>query len=581
MERTRARSPGPAIIGVGVLALGVAAGAVAVAEGPGRYTTYPGRFPATAALSILAGLALVAAGLVSFPRQRRGATGVLAILAGLTSFAPAWIAWQDGPPLVPSVALVFAGFTFAFVFHLMLAYPSGNASRTTLRILVVLVYAEALLAALALALTRDPYFDPGCWANCNVNAFLVRSLPSVARRIQSFDRWFVEVAAIVLIAICIVRMAAGSRPALRALAPVAVPGMLFALATLVRAMELGRATIEDPFNEVFFATFVLAGVALTLLAAGLIAAIVRMHLQRRAVAQIVTGLDAAPVPGTLQSALSEALGDPELRIAYRPSNAERYADSSGRPVDEPAAVAGRTNTKIVRNDRTIAVISHSDAVTLDHQIGPAVRLALENERLQAELLSDLEHLRASRARIVETGDDERRLLERDLHDGAQQRLVALSYDIRLARAEAGNDGAVTLLERAVDQTQRALEDLRDVAHGIYPAVLSEAGLAPALATFADTAPMVIDVRADDRRYPAPIETSVYFAITEAIDDASLRGAGRVSVSAVHDDGRLIVTVEDDGAVGASPMTAISDRVGALGGDVVVGDTACRMEIPCE
>lgn len=270
-----------------------------------------------------------------------------------------------------------------------------------------------------------------------------------------------------------------------------------------------------------------------------------------------------------------------LRIAYRPSNAERYVDSSGRPVDEPAAVAGRTNTKIVRNDRTIAVISHSaDAATLDHEIGPAVRLALENERLQAELFSDLERLRASRARIVEAGDDERRLLERDLHDGAQQQLLALSYDIRLARAEAGNDGAAPLLARAVDQTQRALEELRDVVHGIYPAVLSEAGLAPALATFADTASLVLEIRADDRRYPAPVETSVYFAVTEAIDDASLRGAGSVSVSAVHRDGRLTLTVEDDGSVRASPMTAIADRVGALGGDVVVGDTTCRMEIPC-
>ncbi len=153
---------------------------------------------------------------------------------------------------------------------------------------------------------------------------------------------------------------------------------------------------------------------------------------------------------------------------------------------------------------------------------------MENERLQAELVAQLGELRASRARIVETAGAERRRLERNLHDGAQQHLLALSYDIRLARAGAAADGdtaAQMTLATAIEETQGALQELRELAHGIYPAVLAEAGLAPALATLADTAPLPVQIlRAGDRRYPAPVEAAAYFAVAEAIGDAARRGA---------------------------------------------------------
>jgi len=153
---------------------------------------------------------------------------------------------------------------------------------------------------------------------------------------------------------------------------------------------------------------------------------------------------------------------------------------------------------------------------------------VENERLQAELVAQLGELRASRARIVETAGAERRRLERNLHDGAQQHLLALSYDIRLARAGAAADGdtaAQMTLATAIEETQGALQELRELAHGIYPAVLAEAGLAPALATLADTAPLPVQIlRAGDRRYPAPVEAAAYFAVAEAIGDAARRGA---------------------------------------------------------
>jgi signal transduction histidine kinase len=579
------RLAAPARLAAGLAGLAAAAGALAVAAGPGRSTTYPGRSAAGAALTLCAGLALIAAGLVISlgPRPRR--IGDLALLAGFAWFAPTWAAWQNGPPLVPSVAMALGGFTFPLILDLTLAYPGNRARPAPARALIAAAYAEALLAATVLALFRDPYFDPGCLANCNVNTLLVRSLPSLARAVELADRWFTAAAAVGLIAICAVRLAAGSRPARRQLIPVAAPAIMFAGAVAARAIALQRTTVEDPFNAALFTIFTVASAAVVLLAAGLVSGMTRTRAERRAIARIAINLDTAPAPGSLQSALAEALHDPELRIAYWLPAAQRYVDASGRTVPELAATPDRAVTRVIRDGRTVAAISHAGtAPALDSQIGPAIGLGLENERLQAELLAQLGELRASRARIVENADAERRRLERDLHDGAQQRLLALSFDIRLARASAEADGdtaAQMTLATATEETGAALEELRELAHGIYPAILAEAGLAPALTTLADTAPLPVQIlQANDRRYPAPVEAAAYFTVAEAIDDAARRGAERAVVTVARTDRRLIVTVEDNGTGRDSPMLALTDRVGALGGNLFIKETMCRAEIPC-
>ena len=579
------RLAAPARLAAGLAGLAAAAGALAVAEGPGRSTTYAGRSAAGAALTMCAGLALIAAGLVIClgPRPRR--IGDLAVLAGFTWFAPVWAAWQGGPPLVPSLAMALGGFTFPLIVHLVLAYPGGRASPAPARALIAAAYVEALLAATVLALFRDPYLDPSCLANCNVNVYLVRSLPSLAHAVEITDRWFAAAAAVAFIAICAARLAAGSRPARRRLIPVAVPAIMFAAAVAARAVALQRTTVEDPFNAALFAIFAVASAAIVLLAAGLILGVARSGAERRAIARIAVNLGEAPSPGSLQSALAEVLHDPELRIAYWLPGARRYVDASGHAVPEPAATSGGTVTRLMRSGRTVAAITHAgSAPGLDTHIGPAIALGLENERLQAELLARLGQLRASRARIVETADAERRTLERDLHDGAQQRLLALSYDIRLARASAEADGdtaAQMTLAAAMEETGAALEELRELAHGIYPAVLAEAGVAPALATLADTAPLPVQIlQADDRRYPAPVEAAAYFTVAEAVDDAARRGADRAVVTVAPEGGRLVVTVEDNGTDRDAPMIALADRVGALDGSLYLKQTACRAEIPC-
>src|SRR5262249_3621115 len=185
-------------------------------------------------------------------------------------FAPVWAAWQDGPPLAPSLALVVAGFTFPLALHLTLTYPGGRAGSVPARALITAAYLEALLVAAILALFRDPSLDPGFLADCNVTECLVRSLPSLARTVETADRWFAVAAAGALIVFCAARLAVGSRSARRRLMPVAVPAIVFAGAVAARAVALQATTVEDPFNTVLFAIFAVAGAAVIVLAAGLI-----------------------------------------------------------------------------------------------------------------------------------------------------------------------------------------------------------------------------------------------------------------------------------------------------------------------
>jgi signal transduction histidine kinase len=572
-------------LAAGPVALAVGLGALAVAQGPGRFTTYAGRSGLAASLTVTAGLALVLAGLVTSFSRPAGRIGDLAVLAGLTWFAPVWVGWDKGPPLVRSLGMLTAGLAFPLLFHLVLAFPGGQPRGAITRALILTVYLEAALAALGLALFRKPFFDPNCWANCTDNDFLVRSLPRLVRGIEVADRWFTVAAATALVAVCAWRLLRDSGPARRTLLPVALPALLLAAAVIAHAVALQRTPLEDPSDPAFRTIFALGCAAVILLAAGLAWAAVRTRVQRRAVARITASLGQAPPPGSLQTALAQAVGDPELWIAYWLPDAQRYVDANGRPVAEPVAAPGRAVTALVRDGRQIAVVSHTAALpNLEPELGAAVRLALENERLQAQALAQLDQLRASRVRIVETGDNERRRLERDLHDGAQQRLLALSYDLRLARAQAQADGdspTGSLLTQATDQAQAALEELRDLAHGIYPAILAEAGLAAALTTLADAAPLPVELHdVVQGRYPAAMETAAYLLVVEALDDAAGRDASHAAVSAVQDGGRLVVTVQDDGTDRTSSMVQLADRVGALEGRLAVEPARLQAELPC-
>jgi signal transduction histidine kinase len=220
---------------------------------------------------------------------------------------------------------------------------------------------------------------------------------------------------------------------------------------------------------------------------------------------------------------------------------------------------------------------------------------VDNERLQAEVLAQLQELRASRARIVTTGDAERQRLERDLHDGAQQRLVGLSLALRLARARlsAGADPDLrALFDQADERLSAAIGELRELAHGIYPAALTEEGLAAAVEALAEhTSTPITVMHMPQGRFPNPVEAAAYFVIAETTGYmATLDAASGVTVDVQHDGGRLVIEVTEDAAGSPGPeldarFTGLADRVGAVGGQLRVeqaasGGVTIGAEMPC-
>lgn len=571
-------------LALGVLAIGAAVGAYMIAEGPGHSTTYAGTSTAAVVLWFCAGLGLIAAGLLMTARRSSAASAELALAAGLAWFAAAWIAWQEGPPLARSTAALLAAFMFPLVAHLVLSYPTGRLRSPPARAVVAAAYVEACVVAAALALFREPYLDRACWANCSVNSFIVASLPRVTAGVEFVDRWLLATEAVAVAWICAGRLRRASRIARRRLAPIDLAACGLAVAMVARAVALQHSPVEDPFRGTLRAIFAGTAISVTMLAAGLVRAVARGRAERRAVSRVLASLDEAPAPGFLQAALAQALGDAELRIAYPLAANARYVDAHGKAVEEPTPSGGRALTRLTREGQPVAIVSHAEASDLAAYVGPSILLGLENERLHAEVLARLDELRASRARIVETADRERRRLERDLHDGAQQGLLALSYDLRLASAAADADEdteTALFLSDAVAQTQAALEELRELAHGIFPAVLTEVGLAAALATFADTAPVPVQLGEIERaRHPSIVDATAFFAVTEAVHDAARRNATFAAVSIREDQRRLMVDVEDDGVERNSNLMGVVDRVGALSGTVAVGPRSLRAEIPC-
>jgi signal transduction histidine kinase len=313
-----------------------------------------------------------------------------------------------------------------------------------------------------------------------------------------------------------------------------------------------------------------ARAALWAVLAGAVLVLVSRHVRRGArLRRLASGLTSGP--GSLEDSLRAATGDPDLQVAYPVS--DRLVRADGRPV---SASDGRARATLSRGGTTVAVLHHDPALlpvdALEDVLGPAARLALENERLTAEQLVRLDDVRRARADVVEAADTERRRLERALHDGAQQRLLALGYLIRLAQRSAGAAGPH--VEEALAQTQAALDDLRELAHGLHPAVLTEAGLPAALRSLSDRSavPLAVgDVTAE--RFPDSVELAAYLAVRDAVGHAN----GPVRVRAVKLGGELVETVD---GVDLSGSEELQDRIGALGGTVSTTATGTEVRLPC-
>ena len=572
--------PAAALVGAGSV--------VAALDGAGpSLTTYAAASVPAHVADLVAGLAMISVGAVLW-LVRPGPPGVLAVLIGCTWSANDWVGRQAAPPMARSVAMLATPFLLALVVHLALKWPSGRATWPHARTGVLLAYGVATVVAVGQALVRDPLFDQNCWRNCTDNAFLVRADVDVAQALEAFRLWSSVVVGGLLVAAVAWWLARASPAARTATVPVLVPAALVAVAEVGYAVVLLQVPEENPSVAPFTVVFLVRAAALTALALGLARTASRTTRTRRAVGRLAQDLASAPAPGLLRDVLARSVGDDRLEVAYWLDGPQRYVDAEGRTVD-PVPTRDQAVTTITRDDRRVAIVVHDrslrEAHDLKSEIGAATRLAVDNERLRAEVLFRLEDLRASQARVVARSDATRRGLERDLHDGAQQRLLAVSSELRLALAAAGSHGdaeVASLLTRAATEAALALTELRELAHGIFPAILADAGLGPALRTYAAAAPLALDVaHVVDRRWDLGAESAAYVVVVEAVADAVRRSASYVSVAVEEDAGHVVVALHDDGSErDPAQLVHLVDRVGALGGRMHAGTAALRAEIPC-
>jgi signal transduction histidine kinase len=333
-------------------------------------------------------------------------------------------------------------------------------------------------------------------------------------------------------------------------------------------------------------------VAVTL-PAGIIGGIVWSRLRRSGASELVVELR-TEAAATMRERLARALGDPTLEVAYRLGDG-RYVDAAGRPVELPQG-ADRAVTGVTAGGEEIAVLVHDPALLDEPALVESVRataaLVLENERLAAVVRSQLAEVRASRGRIVAAGDAERRRIERDLHDGAQQRLVTLSVGLGLEASRADR-AAADALSRAQDEVEQAIAELRELARGIHPTLLRDEGLPAAVETLARRAPLPVRVQSRAQgRLPDPIELAAYFVVSEALTNVVKHAsATEASVLLERDPSTLRVAVTDDGVGGAritpgSGLAGLRDRLEALDATLSVdreageGTTVCA-DFPCE
>jgi signal transduction histidine kinase len=519
----------------------------------------------------------IACGLVLWrlrPDNRTGPllalAGFLWTIAGIRAYGNRW-AFGVGECFDGAQDLVLA--------HLLIAYPTGRLANRWLRALVIAGYGIFAVHVL-MTMTMD--------MPERFNAFAVWHAPTVHSSLDAINTVAAiayTAAAIAIIGARWLTAGAGRR---RVLGPVLLATLLLAVTIAADVSMTGIAGSEP--GIVFFPPVV----ARLLIPLAFLFGLARARLDRVAVGDLVLELDSSG-PGTMEAALARALHDPGLRVGYRLADRDEFVDAEGRPLTLPIDGSDQAVTYVGRGAVQLAAIVHERAL-LEHPelidaVSAAVRLALDNDRLHAQLRNQLRELRASRARLARTADSERRRLERDLHDGAQQRLLALGLALNMLRARVQDDESSQLLAEAETELSAAVRELRELARGIHPAILTDQGLAAAARTLATRSPVPVEVVANGSRFPPAVETAGYYVIAESLTNiARYAGAGRAWIEIGDSDGTALIQVRDDGIGGADAqrgtgLAGLADRVGALNGRLLVdsmpgGGTTVRAEIPC-
>jgi signal transduction histidine kinase len=570
---------------IALLALAAGAGAALLVLGSDRERS---PVAASAVLALVVGWAYIASGLIA-RRQRPGnRLGTVMVFVGFAWFAT-FLA-DSGSSAVFTLGKALESVYLVGFVYLVLSFPTGRLRSRLDRALIAGAVALVTVVELAWLLFADSRTQ--ICSDCPHNAFELTRNDGLANGILQGQRSVGVVLSLFTVALLVHRWRCASAPERRAGAPVLWAGsaMFAALAFSVGNDILGHPLGPGPAwtRELVFASIPIA----------VLAVLVQRRLARGAVAGLVVELGEEVAAVDLREALARALGDPSLELAYWVPAGGRYVDAGGQPVELPNPESERKATVVERQGEPIAALIHDPALAenseLVQSVCAAAALTLENARLQAELRARLAELQASRARLVTATDGERRRIERDLHDGTQQRLVSIAMALGLAESKLAADRPAVepVLREARDALAVALAELRELTQGIRPAILVERGLGAALDDLSRRAalPVRLDV-ALSGRLPEQVEGAAYFVASEALANAAKHShASELRLTAARQGPLLLLEVADDGIGGAgagagSGLRGLADRVEALGGRLTVSSppgrgTTLRAEIPC-
>jgi signal transduction histidine kinase len=520
-------------------------------------------------LDAMVGFSFVGAGLVALDRRPGNLVGPLMIVFGTIIYIPNWSNLEL--PVFPTLVLIANSIGAAFLILIILAYPNGRVERRFDRTVLGIVYAT-MGGAIIVAVLTFPYAP----ANCDC-PWTPRFFPNarIFDAAVSFGDHLAFLLVPLVVAGVVLRWRHASAAERRALAPLWVASTVLGIGYLISAF--GSPAADDGFSYFMWEIRSVLQISVPLI---FLWGLLSSRLARGAVGDLVVELEGPLAPGGLRSSIARALGDPTLDISYAIEGEDRWVDADGRSVPDPGRAAhGRVVTLISREDRCLAALLHDPALDegLVRASAAAAGMAIANERLRAEVRAQLEEVRASRQRIVEAGDRERRRVERNLHDGAQQRLVTISLALAMLRDRPDLDPSVSAgLEQTAAELRCAIDELRELARGIHPAILTEEGLQAAVESLADRSAVPVSVTSGlDGRLPDGVEATAYYVVSEALANvAKYARASRASVELARRNGLVRVSVTDDGVGGASVdggsgLRGLQDRVAAVGGRLEV------------